>query len=446
MAQADISYVIDTTSRYAVGAGKHLVARYNARTGEITNSHPILEDLGDVLPFLWYCDGKETAKFEFENAKRLLSQDLMYQNPQCDRDWMVYTYDWTDLLHGLIEYHRLAADSEAIDLANTLFSAWEQKFTKNNIVFGRGIKFGHIVLPIPLSTLNDVGMFPELILNFGRCFSDERSKQLKKLACSIVDQWLCDPITKQTGLFPTVLSPVISAIGIFRWFCAKSVYELTRKRSDSVILFKHNTNAIASVLAVFKETGSKRYADAIRHWSEGLSKYLLQDNGTICTEWRIKDGVIKEATSVNFQVVDLMCDIAQSTREQCYLEIARKVANTWISMRGKTGLIPHQNFGTRKGQGLSDMQTDFSVALVKLSVLTGDAIYSEAAEEIMSAVRRHLYMECGMATWVDTDTGTVIDSECKTKFHVLSLKGWLALEHKDKIYIDNEFTEMLGDR
>jgi len=64
----------------------------------------------------------------------------------------------------------------------------------------------------------------------------------------------------------------------------------------------------------------------------------------------------------------------------------------------------------------------------------------------MAAVKKYMYLPCGMATWVNVHDGTPLDNVCKTKFMILSLKGWLALHNQEKIYQDEEFTKILSDR
>ena len=86
------------------------------------------------------------------------------------------------------------------------------------------------------------------------------------------------------------------------------------------------------------------------------------------------------------------------------------------------------------------------MALLKLESLTRNSAYGQAAEDIMTAVKTYMYKRCGMANWVALETGEAIDNVCKTKFFVLSVKAWLALGNRERIYSDERFTELLSDR
>jgi hypothetical protein len=443
--RAEIGYILDAAGRYATNDGR-LMRLYDASSGAPVDMSSVFEDFGDVAPFLFLAGKQDLAASEFDALRSTLESNRAYVNPQRSRQWLIHTYDWTDLLLGLMEYYCESHRAEALNLADDILGIWVDKLCRRGVVYGRGVKLGRRVSPLPLGSLIDIGMLPELLITRAGIKPEPRNFDPLGIARDIVLGWISEPFFGRNGLFPNVLVAGPKKNGLFPWFFNVVVANARPKKTKTATLFKHNTNAIASILAVWKITKERALIDAIEHWTDGCRTKLKTNDGRVAMQWVEGEGIVSGPTDHNFQVIDLMCDIAHETEEQSYLDLALSVAKPWLERRGRTGLIPHRVEGKYATRAMSDSQTDFAVALLKLESLTGNDEFGRAAEEIMEAVKRHMYMRCGMATWVDVDTGDVVDSVCKTKFFVLSIKAWLALANRERMYRDERFTSLLSDR
>ena len=439
------AYIADALGRFALHDGR-LLRFYDAETGAPLDTSPIFEDFGDVAPFLWLIGRQDLANAEFEALKGALAADPVHVNPWRRSQWMISTYAWTDLMLGLLDHHRLAHSREALELADSVLAIWLGRFCRKGVAYGRGVKIGSRVVPLPFSTLIDIGMLPELLVNRACIDPRHRDANLLQHAHDIVGGWIADCFFERNGLFPNIFvdAPKRGG-GMQRLFGAVAVGVKPEKAAVAT-LFKHNTNALASVLSVWKATGDEALLDAIAKWTDSCHSLLADDTGMIAMQWQEGVGIVEGPRDNNFQVVDLMCDVAHATGQERYLDMARSVADPWLARRSALGLIPHQLRGSYSGRAMSDSQTDFSVALLKLERLTGEGRYGQAATDIMDSVARHMYKRCGMVNWVALETGQTIDNVCKTKFFVLSVKAWLALANRERIYSDERFTELLSDR
>ncbi len=359
---------------------------------------------------------------------------------------MVSTYDWTDLLLGLLDHHRLSGSGEALDVADSVLGIWLGRFCREGVAYGRGVKIGNRVVPLPFSTLIDVGMLPELLVNRAGIDPPYRDADLVLRAHRVVRGWIGDSFFVRNGLFPNVFVDGPKRGGGMQRLFGAVAAGVRPEKAAVATLFKHNTNALASVLSVWKATGDDALLDAIAKWTGSCMSLLADEAGMIAMQWREGVGVVEGPGDNNFQVVDLMCDIAHATGEERYLGVARQVAEPWLARRAPSGFIPHQLKGRYAGRAMSDSQTDFAVALLKLERLTGESRYGQAAGDIMDSVARHMYKRCGMVNWVALESGEPLGNACKTKFFVLSVKAWLALANRERIYSDERFTELLSDR
>lgn len=442
-----IDFVIDSVRNSALSDHGHLVAFFDTVSGEVIDGRPIYEDFGDVAPFLIACGAGDIADREFSALKSELDSSFLYINPRRSRPWMIKTYDWTDLLLGLLDYDKCQPGSGAKELADSLLSIWWGTFGKEDYISGRAIRVNSKkAIAIPMSSLHDIGMFPELLVQRSNVQNETQSMDFLSIATKIVDSIVDDEFTKKYGIFPNYLNLCDRlSPGVSKWFdCLfRSKKHATATTAN---LFKENTNALASVLAVWEMTGEPKYLKALNHWLDGCLKHMQTPSKMIAMGWNPKKGVIHPPTDHNFQFVDLMCDIYHQTGQERFIESAEAVANTWLQARGSSGFFPHHIEGRYSELAMSDSQTDFSVALLKLSALTNNTSYSTAAEEVLQSISEYMYTGAGMANWVDVHSGKALDGVCKTKFLVLSLKGWFALDNKEKIYKDPDFTALLSDR
>lgn len=153
----------------------------------------------------------------------------------------------------------------------------------------------------------------------------------------------------------------------------------------------------------------------------------------------------------NHGLADLCCDVAHflGGEDPAFLETARSLSDFWISRQSPaTGLLPFEPEGPRAAVSFLDGETDWTVALLKLHELTGEARYREAALRILSGVLAHHRTDRGYVNGVDLATGEIRDDLVETRYGALLLKPILFLLSGKRIYdpADPFWWKMLLDR
>jgi hypothetical protein len=117
-------------------------------------------------------------------------------------------------------------------------------------------------------------------------------------------------------------------------------------------------------------------------------------------------------------------------------------------MQGSTGLFPLEDVADDQGRkpSLSDLQTDMSVALLKLSEVSKEQKYADAAKRCLRAYSQLHFGPYGLFDAVDVDTGAPLDTTSKTKFLALSIKAWIALKNFGTLTTSPNLRQLLADR
>lgn len=436
-----IEYILNCVESSAFN-GERLNSFYDSVDGRVVDFSSLIEDFGDIVPFLFLCNKKYLAESEFSFLKKSLDNDILHINLKKGKRWIVHTYDWTDLILGLVDYYILSNDVDAKTLATKLIDRWERVFVHEQCVTGQALKLGDKLYSLPLSRGLDVGMFPELLVKYSQLIENNKKEIYINLSRKIIDFFTSSDFFITTGLFP-------DSYKIKPNFFEKTIffYKIKSDLFNQATLFKNNTNTLASVISIWNETRDGYYLEIIDKWIDGVKNHMTDNDGFIGLKWSKKENkIIHGPGDLNFQVIDLMCDMHNLSGAMKYLNFAKKLADLWLSKQSEIGFIPHYLYGDKSNYAMSDTQTDFSVALFKLYALTGEKKYFDCSCLILNAIEKFMYLPHGMANWVDANSGVVIDSTCKTKFLILSLKGWLAKNNVNLIYKDMVFTELLSDR
>ncbi len=434
--------ILNQVKTHYLNSNGILVGGLDSLSGKVLDPRPIHEDLGDTVPFLIYFGEEELAKTQVEAAwNRLLSDNWHFANPRRTRQWLLDAYDWSDLLWGMIswaEYTQEGSDRARVD---RMLENWQKLFV---LPWGRatGLSTSLGGMPLPISSLQSVGMFPEILVRW--CELTGKNEYLD-LAREIVEQWAEDPFFKENGLFPK--ASLRAALGCSVSSFVQPLAQPFISQLSTIRLFKDNTNLIASIMAVYRLTQNPKLEEVVQHWIQGFSTNLLTDAGELRVEWSPKSNLSKIYSIFSFQIIDLLCDGYTLFKDQTMLALARKIANYWVEIQGETGLFPC-NLSPKHGLEkvtFSDGETDMSVALLKLAELTGENRYYTVASNCIEGIRKYHYQRFGIADAVNSDTGEVVRSLSKTKFYILSLKVWIALENFGKLN-QKQFQELLADR
>ena len=437
LVKKEINYVFDCLKNILSKDKKHLISQINAKTGKFIKDSPIFEDFGDIAPLLILCKKKLLLKNEFNELHKNLSKDIYYSNIKFHSKYIVHTYDWSDLIYGLILYKKDKKNIKIEFHIKKYFNLIRNQIIKNKFVSTVGIKFFKFIYFLPICSMNGCAMYPELLIY------EKVSPNYKinlSLAKKIISTWTNDKFYKKHNLFPDFLEykgkkNIIDKIIIFIF--KKHI----NRKNNNATLFKQNTNSIASVLSVYMATKDQKYKDIIYNWYEAIKVKLRKKDDLFINEWSEKK--IGVWHSSNFQLVDLLCDFGFYFGDRYFITEAQKIANALIKQSKKFSVLPLKKNSNRAH---CDSQTDFSVSLIKLHKLTKNKKYLKYSIKIMNSIKKHFYKKYGIVEFVYTASKKEVTPLGKIKFLILSLKGWLAIRYHNDIYKDLEFTNLLNDR
>jgi len=237
---AELDYILDSVGRHATNDGR-LIRLFDAESGTPVDQSPVFEDFGDVAPFFFVTGRQDLANSEFDALQLALRTNRAHVNPRRNRQWMINTYDWTDMLLGLMEYYCLSGKEEALNIADDIMEIWVGRFCRRGVAYGRGVKIRGRVFALPFSSLIDVGMLPELLTT--RAGLEPKPVNFDPLgeARGIVRGWISDPFFERNGLFPNVFVASPKNNGLFPWLFNVAASKAQPEKYKTATLFKHNT-------------------------------------------------------------------------------------------------------------------------------------------------------------------------------------------------------------
>lgn len=394
-------------------------------------NEPDIPELGDYIPFLYYFEEEEWVRDQVAQS----GPELRRPAPPFLRE---------DTMVGLLEYHRLSGDEDAIDLTTEYFDYLFDNYVHDGAIqtpyirrleneLGYASKhlskkslrivarltkslvtpFSHLNVP-PYQALPRNGVFIEMLVDAYEATGDEAHLDRAR---TLADTWLETDEFRSYGLFPTP-HPIY-------W------------RSNYVLLFKGNTGVINGLLALFEATGNDRYSSAVETWVNAVQKYCVKE--TVHGRYRFDTGKTDLAElRFTFPFIDALCYAAYATGNENYLNIAKPIADFWLDRQGDTGLFPLYPDGNNSHL---DVMTDFCVALWRLAELTGENRYRDAAQRGLSGLFEHHRFPL----FVDINTGEVTDCTLVPRFATLMAKAVILCD-VDTIYGDRENFKLLRDR
>ncbi len=374
----------------------------------------VVDDLGDFIPFIGYF-GRED----------IVDRHLTFL--EHERDHIVFNraFAYTDFLFGLLWYARIGVHAErARKLAAHFGKAVEQRFFSR--IFSSYAP-GGFALPL-FNTLD--ATFIEVWTEFYRETKDERylirAGQLARMLGGSV-------VFSHYGLIPEIIPT-----GPLAFLGGMSLHQkLLRAR-----LMKNNTSFGFGLVDLYSCTHDTEIGDLVDRLVFGIRDRALAANGVMAHA--LTTGDCRAYLTPSFAVIDFLCDAYHALARSEYLSIARAVADFWLKEQSRrTGLFP--NIAGEKAS-YSDSETDMAVALFKLSELTGDVQYEDAAHRALIGMIDYHFVNDEFYLQVDIDTGAVIDRREKTKFSLLFLKPFIRLIEGGSIYGSEKLFMLLKDR
>jgi len=405
-------------------------------TGKPSGGMTLLSDLADYLPFLYLAGARDYVADQARTAIRTFQSQRVIRTPHERRGFLRFVprsnpFYSTDFLLGLLLLHQLDSDlvtSVELDsiahriLHTYLREGWMSKETVH--------PFGWRV---PLSE-SDSLLFAEILVEIHQSTGNP---EFLSAARELVGCWLNLPYTRKWGLVPqaAVLSSAWRHIGRFA------------EREVTALLYKHNTALLAGLLALigFDEHHGE-LQEALFRAVDAINELLIEDDGSVYFRC-VVDGSSHQAYDVNLgntHIIESLLDVYDQYGRTQDLETARLVASYWMRLQdNRTGLIPESPDSQVSSM---DHHTDFAVNLHRLSSVTGNYGYFQAAVRIAQGQMRFHRTARGYVNAVHPSTGVLVDPRIETRYSSLFLKILLLLRSDEDAWSDPTIRRLMRDR
>lgn len=403
------------------------------RTGASLAPQHMFADLGDVVPFLLYFGERDFARQQIDRLREVMRDGLLIsQFPMWRIRGLVKSYEYTDLIYGLIDYCR-ATDDDAC------WRELEQTVDTMSSIFGydprqriRSVRFPRMHGNLPVVDTRD-GMMIELFLDL---YAQTKKEIYKERALHIYTELTSLPFYVKHGIFPT-------------WSLARPFYALHALLGGKFAtgkIPKNNTNTLYGLLALYRATKRTDVAQHIAHTISKIENDATVDGAGIALEFVSGKAPTVANLTASFAMLDFLCDAYMALKDPAHLAFGERIARFWLERQSaETGLFPRRTDTT---DTFVDSETDMIVALHKLHELTGKDEYLAAADRCLAGILRY-HAPHDYPLSVNATTGAMTNHEQKTKFLSLFLKiPILKVEYANgnRIYKDDRLFDLLKDR
>ncbi len=392
--------------------------------------HHIFPDLGDFLPFFLYFHEVDFIEKQIEIYRQtlqggyLVSEFSSFHIPN-----LVKSYEYSDLLFGLYDYHTFKKDKISFDLLKST-----SDLAINTFRFDRNIKsFFHSKFRknLPLLDTRD-GTFIEYYIDLFRLTKENKYKDV---SYNIYKNLINTDYYKNHGLFAVYDVGIILKIIFFI---------LGIKKHKIVVICKNNSNTLFGMLALYSETKDENVLASIDKVINGIKSKLIVDGGVSDFFVENQSNGVSTLTA-SFPIIDLLCDLYNETKNKEYISLAQNIADYWIGRQGKTGLFPLRS---NMNESFFDSETDMCVALAKVFELTNDVKYKNSMDKCFNGIMEY-HATNNYVLGVDINTGKVLNKSQRTKFIALFLKLLILkirMNEGVNIYSDKILWNLLRDR
>lgn len=376
------------------------------KNGDAVRAFHIFPDFGDMAPFFLYFGEEEFVAGQAARYRASLKGGLLVsQFPSLGIPGLVKSYEYTDLLLGLLAYLEAAPeDAERKRLLEEAVRAVRRCFLRGGAL--RSLYHPGLAFALPVIDTRDATLI--------ECFTDlhqfTKDEGYLDDAQAVFGALLRTPFYKKYGLFADY-EPAgpISALLLKR-----------SGKSAQATLCKNTTNALFAFLALHTARPDSGAQAEIERILDAIDAHATTADGAIIERFVPGRAPEEGYLTASFPVLDFLCDLAfavPSLRERS-LRKARSIADYWLARQGATGLFPLRGGG--RGS-FFDSETDMTVALTKLSEVSGDRKYEDAAERCLRGIITH-HGKLDYPLSVDIDTGAALETAQRTKFLCLFLK------------------------
>ncbi len=384
-----------------------------------------LPDLGDIVPFLIYFKEFDLVEAQIEALKKNLVRGILISElPAFHIKHLAKSYEYSDLLLGLLDYHLYKNDEASRRLLFTIAD-------KAIEIFNFSGSFNSFYWPtwnlhFPIKDSRD-GMMIEL---FNELHSLSQDKKYLDVAYNIYQQLVKTNFYQQHHIFPT--------------FSTNSILPKFSSKFSQGKIGKANTNTLFALLSLWVKTKDQNILEIIIQTVEAI-RIKVMSKGGVGEVFNPKNKNFKICLTPSFALLDFLCDFYYYHKRVETIDLAKSIAHYWLDRQAKSGLFPLYDQGQ---EDFLDSETDMSVALYKLYELTREEKYKNSADACLAGIIK-MHGSQNYVMGVDIDNGQVLNPGQKSKFLTLFLKLLILKLESDKgkkIYVDQELFNLLKDR
>ena len=438
--------------------------KYLNQAGMIARSYPctaetIYADFDDVLPFLLYFGEDEFVRKQIELSIQATFEHMTVFNDK------IISWRNDEYLGALCYYYRKHHDPEVKKIIAGCFSSINKYLMRD----------GHVFMCYDLRRKRLVKLYSAWTGGLLEVFleNDDLFPEWKQIGMRTIDLWLKNHSFQKYGLFVFKSHAYSRLFNLancnFHFRCLKfhqivnsQFYYIPRTTLRNAVIesiayhllqlptgayfqfMKANTNFIFALVSAYRLTGEERYKLAIEKWINAVREKLFRD-GMIHGVWYPNGNATNPTLTESFAMIDVLCDTYNFVSKKSeFLEFAKEIANAWLLQQWPNGLFPLVPGGLYDH---IDDQTDFSIALQRISELTSDERYREAGRRCFFSALKHHRTEEGYITSVTKGGKIIPESTVSPKYNGLLLKGVISwIEEMKKIYETPDLYDLLKDR
>ncbi len=418
----------------------------------------MIDDLGDTMPFMAFF-GKTSGKKYLAEADTISKSSIL----KFRKNGLFITTNKTalkslsffdsnkmsDLILGINLLYMLTKDEFYLNASKAFFDSMGKRMISKkgfvNFMYINGIK-------LKFTSGSFSGLYMEELCSL---YEFTKEKKYLEQADNIAKYWINSDHFKKNNLFSFGLD--------HNFVTGKFMRKLFKKTIgcdiDSVMTSKANTNLLFGLCELYKLTKDLEVRKSILLWKTALVKKLRSDKGYFYSLLAEKE---KKYISLAYDhaVIDVFLEIYRVTGDKESLELAKSTADSWISLQGKSGLVPEtiegeQTSFVKEHKDLShnvsrlDSQTDFSVVLMKLYELTQDKKYIVSADKILRGIMDYHRYKKGFVDILDLSTLKPLSGIIEAKFLFLLTKTFLLrayISTGGKVYKTDLVRSLVRDR
>ena len=380
----------------------NLIRSFNSNLDPVDNC-PVIEDFGDIYPYLALYGNNDTCKNEI---LEVLNSSKIYNNLYIEKNGLLnlfHNHDWLftfsemysvtnddfylkNLKKSLLEIQRLTTASNFVIL--DYYKVRRQNTINRKLLFKSANPFNMGFYEI---------FFEYMTLSGDYCFLDFLEKTVK----STLNLY----VTKKNHLFSRNFTSKSSLINEFLLFFS----------SYQARLFKDNTNAIFGLLSLKSFERFDFLKLVIENWYNAMCSNFLIDDGRV---YNYSNDNSSDNLKSSFSLIDVLLELKEIIGLDKLSNSINNIIKYQLSSKLANGLFPESK--SSRAAHL-DANVDFCVSLYKSSIFLNNKKYYNEFISLKKSILDAFKTENGFVLYVD-GSNRIIDDRIIVKYQSLILK------------------------